>query len=949
MLKLVTVLALLILPTAQAAQIDKIIKSPNDKRSYQSFSLENEMQVLVISDPEADKAAVSLDIDVGSADNPASRPGLAHFLEHMLFLGTEKYPEAGEYQAFIQSHSGSHNAFTALENTNYYFDIAAESLEPALDRFAQFFISPLFSEKYTNRERNAVHSEYQAKLKDDGRRNFAAFKQILNPEHPGSRFAVGSLETLADNENGSVRADLLAFYQHYYSANRMTLVVLGKAPLDTLKQLVTEKFSAVENRRVSKPTIEVKRLPPNALPMQLATQSIKDIRQLSLSFPMPPAKQYWRDKPMYYISSLIGYEGEGSLLALLKREGLANALSAGYSNDSDLESSFQVGVSLTPLGLENVDRVTEYFFDFIVQLKQQGVSERIFREEKQLSAQAFQFLPRQAPSSYVVWLSQAMRDYPKANWLNAPYLLEHYKPQLIEQYLGHITPDNMLMNVQAKNISAHQRAPHYDTPYTVSKFTEQQLARWRAPRHDPALAVRAANPFVADNVSLVEASDESVTSPTEYTLSKGVRLWHMQDSEFKTPKSDLFFTLLMPAAKLDTKERLTLSLYSQLLNDKLNKTLYDARAAGIGISLYSHSRGLSVRISGYSDKQPRVIEALENLAQLRFTPERFAIVKEDYRKNLANSLKDKPYNQLISELYQILGDTADTRAKLEALASISLDDIYQMAKQYAARGELRVLSHGNIDLANAQALALKVQSTLAPAQQERVERLKSFLELPAGTELQITRAPDQNDSAQLLYLQGPSSTHLNRAATAVLSEMLSSDYYTQLRTEQQLGYIVFASNLSVRRHPGVIFVVQSPSATPQQIAASNKAFLTHFSKKLNTLSAAQLDKYKHSVSNRLSEKERTIKQRSERLWREIDLGKGRFDDRNALLASVNALSTEDLNSVWQQMLTRQISLSSLSDKLNQTEPSSQNQAAYDTIAEIRSRGADTQVIQAVVD
>ena len=104
--------------------------------------------MLLISDPKTEKAAAALDVYVGSGDDPLERAGLAHFLEHMLFLGTEKYPAADEYQRFISTHGGNYNAYTSNINTNYFFDIDEEQLEPALDRFAQFFIAPKFDQVY---------------------------------------------------------------------------------------------------------------------------------------------------------------------------------------------------------------------------------------------------------------------------------------------------------------------------------------------------------------------------------------------------------------------------------------------------------------------------------------------------------------------------------------------------------------------------------------------------------------------------------------------------------------------------------------------------------------------------------------------------------------------------------------------------------------------------------
>ncbi|WP_419590505.1 insulinase family protein, partial [Thiolapillus sp.] len=206
----------------------KVIKSKNDKRQYEYLILPNRMRVLLVSDPEADKAAAAMSIEVGSTSNPPGRQGLAHFLEHMLFMGTEKYPDVDEYSSFIKRNGGSDNAFTADNQTIYFFDIKAGKLEPALDRFAQFFISPLFDAKYVKREANAVNSEYQLKLKEDSRRIDAAEKQSYNPASPYAQFFVGNLDTLADRPGSKVRDDLIAFYQKHYSANIMGLTVVGK-------------------------------------------------------------------------------------------------------------------------------------------------------------------------------------------------------------------------------------------------------------------------------------------------------------------------------------------------------------------------------------------------------------------------------------------------------------------------------------------------------------------------------------------------------------------------------------------------------------------------------------------------------------------------------------------------------------------------------------------------
>ena len=188
----------LLLGACQFAGEQPVITSDTDTRAFRQLQLPNRLQVLLISDPGADKAAAALDVNVGSWQDPVERPGLAHFLEHMLFLGTQRYPVAGEYQSFISAHGGSHNAYTAFEHTNYFFDIDAAYLEQALDRFSQFFVAPLFTADYVDREKNAVNSEYLANIRDDNRRGFDVLRAVANPAHPFSKFSVGSLQTLAD-------------------------------------------------------------------------------------------------------------------------------------------------------------------------------------------------------------------------------------------------------------------------------------------------------------------------------------------------------------------------------------------------------------------------------------------------------------------------------------------------------------------------------------------------------------------------------------------------------------------------------------------------------------------------------------------------------------------------------------------------------------------------------
>ena len=89
---------------------EPVIKSAADEREYRHITLPNKLQVLLSSDDKTEKSSAALDVNVGHFSDPEEAPGLAHFCEHMLFLGTEKYPDEAEYNAYLNQNGGMSNA-----------------------------------------------------------------------------------------------------------------------------------------------------------------------------------------------------------------------------------------------------------------------------------------------------------------------------------------------------------------------------------------------------------------------------------------------------------------------------------------------------------------------------------------------------------------------------------------------------------------------------------------------------------------------------------------------------------------------------------------------------------------------------------------------------------------------------------------------------------------------
>ena len=280
-------------------------------------------------------------------------------------MGTKKYPEENAYSQYLSSNSGSSNAYTGSTSTNYHFDVSGKPdddgvasasnpspLYGALDRFAQFFIEPLFLASTLDRELRAVDSENKRNLQIDQWRLNQLERSLANPKHPYCQFATGNLEVLKEEPEArgiNVRQKFIEFYNKHYSANRMKLCVLGREPLDVLEAWVSEFFSDIPNKNLGPNRwTDVPPYGPKELGMQCFAKPVMDSRELNLSFPFLDEENLYETQPGRYVSHLIGHEGPGSIMSYIKSKGWANSLSAGsFPSCPGSPGVFDCQISLT--------------------------------------------------------------------------------------------------------------------------------------------------------------------------------------------------------------------------------------------------------------------------------------------------------------------------------------------------------------------------------------------------------------------------------------------------------------------------------------------------------------------------------------------------------------------------------------------------------------------------
>ncbi|GLB34808.1 putative peptidase M16 family protein [Lyophyllum shimeji] len=450
-----------------------IQKSEQDDRDYRIIQLSNGLQATLVHDAKADRAAASLDVAVGHLYDPDDMPGLAHFCEHLLFMGTEQFPRENEYSEYLAKNNGASNAYTSTSNTNYYFSVGTHALPGALERFAAFFHSPLFSPSCTSRELNAVDSEHKKNHQADMWRIFQLNKHLSKKGHVWSKFGSGNRESLSkaakdlkakglltesgilsrppsvapspipsriaspapsvastssesEADGGAVgretRRRLVEWWSKEYCASRMRLCIVGKESLDELSELAFTLFSSIPNRgRDALPMIHDHPFGPNEKGTLVSVQTIMSFHALEISFPMEYQPPFWKHKPSHFLSHFVGHEGPGSLYSYLKSKGWVTSLNSGPQNLARGFAMFKITVHLTEAGFRHYRDVIHAAFQYLALLRASKFDAFHQHEVAKVSEIRFRFAEKRRPDDYATWIAEHMAwPVPRELLLSAP-------------------------------------------------------------------------------------------------------------------------------------------------------------------------------------------------------------------------------------------------------------------------------------------------------------------------------------------------------------------------------------------------------------------------------------------------------------------------------------------------------------------------------------------------
>ena len=878
----------LALAGCQAPGLPAPIKSPIDDRAYRHVVLPNNLRALLIHAPGSDRAAAAASVARGSDRDPDAHEGLAHFVEHMLFLATEKYPKVDGFTDFVLKHGGRYRAYTANDRTTYHFQLKPDRLPEALDRFAQFFIAPRFDPDHVEREKESVQSEYQLQRKEDAWRGFAVGKQLFNPSHPGGRFNIGSRETLRHAGVPEVRA----FFEANYSADTITVAVLGPQDLDTLEALVAERFGAVVDRRLGPPPPSPPLYLAGALPASYAWRSIQDNRTLAFTFPIPPLKPHYRTKPARYIANLVGHEGPGSLHDVLSRRGWIESLAASATDFDEDNATFHIRMSMTETGEPHISEMVDLTYAWIDLIRREGVSAWRYREDARAIDLGFRFQDTMTPTATVIRAAEALPHYPSEDVLRHGYLMETFDEPMIRGFLAYLAPANALVSISAPDIDGDRTEPVFGTAWRTGPAM--------LPREvdAPFLSLPGPNPYLPEALDLALPPGPPPT-PARLPTGTAVETWHAPDTQFRTPTGRVDLQLRM-AEPMTPDDVVLATLHAELVDDAMNPRTYPARLAGLAYTVRASWTGLRIYVGGFHDKLAVLLEhVLEAFVEPHVDAAAFAVARSELAKGYASQKLRRPHEQVRETVYHLLypgiwpvDDLLDAlnRATPESLAAWRRNHLAGMAGT--------MLVHGNLLQDAARDLAALVQQRLGIVELPHVRPSARRL----ARSLRYEHRVDHDDAAYALYIQGASDGIKERARVGLIGRMLSARYFTALRTERQLGYVVQAHALPIARHPGIACVVQASTAGAREVETLTRAFLGGQRAWFRGLSEAELEPYRSGYAASLRRADRNNHDRMSRLMGDLAGRMLTFDERERLAEAVSRLTPAEVAAAYDALI-----------------------------------------------
>jgi insulysin len=811
------------------------LKSPSMQiRETKKIRLSNGMNVYLISDKLADKSACAIGVLTGSFDDPKEYPGMAHFLEHMLFKGSKKYPDESEYFKFIFDNAGSPNAFTAPDRTVYMFSINHSAFEEGLDRISHFFIDPIFDQSHIQRELHAVDQEHAKNIESDPRRIYMISKELSNKNHPNSKFATGNSETLSKIPPN----ELKNFFEKNYSSNLMTLVVYSNKSIEELQKITVDKFSQIKNLAKDPTEITEPMFLKESLQKEIFIKPITNMNTLSIEFEIDKSFANDKSKSFELIAYVLNRGQKNSLSENLKKDDLIEDITANYEKLGQNILSFSINAKLTNKGIKNKDLITQIIFEAINNIKKKSIPTYLFYEMNNISKLNYEYQSRKDAFSFVVDETMKLMDDDFSTYPDSTYLAANFDIDKFIKAINQLSFENSIIYIitdpKNLNINLTNKEKYTNAEYQVADISNDLKKTLKKNPTNSNITFPSPNPFIPTNLKVIDSKDAKIEKIIDNEFAT---IYFEKDNTFGVPEISIKLSILDPLFTNDIEKFLLKNLYVKALLDSLDSTFLAAKDAGLYPDIYGSDNSINISINGYSEKAEILLEdILKNIKNLKVSKDKFNLFLTSYRNDLESYQKIMPFYQANDYLSSILlKSNFSSTQKLSSIKNITYQNFLDFQKNLFKNSYINGFISGNLTIKDAESIYLDIKDTIAtkPFLKENHIKKQGLTLQNNGPYILHNKTSAMGNSAVLLIEQNP-LTFQNKAAQTILSQALKEAFFTELRSKQKTAYIAHAKDFEVEAALFQYFAVQSNTHDVYDLLSRFEIFIDGYLQEITT-------------------------------------------------------------------------------------------------------------------
>lgn len=871
-------------------------KSPNDKRTYDIFTLKNGIEVVTVSDPDLATSAATLSVGVGQFQDPEDAQGIAHFLEHMIFMGSEKYKKPNEYMQFISENGGSTNAFTATEQTTYLFSINSSMFSEALDRLSAAIKAPLFDPSMVEKEISAVNSEWLLARQTQQFVTQRVAVNTSNPEHPKKQLGVGNNETLSRDKETLLKS-LRSFYDEYYSANLMKLVLVGNESPRQLKAYAKKYFDGIKNKKVKRPITSIAAYREQDLLKNIYVKTKSGTPTLSLEFPLQNNRDKWKSKPNSYVSKLLNSQEENTLFSLLTDEGYIEGGSASINpNVWGADGAAFIDFVLTKKGEQNKKLIIDLTFKYIDLISLDGINKKYFDEMKAINERQFNdYTPPEALSLAVSFGSNIF-DRPLENLIDYSYVTEQFDEEAIKNVISQLQPSNLRIYHLSPTEEADIELKYADGSYRIEPIDLNNFT------NDESIPFAIKLPE-AEILSFDDSSETIIVS-NEFDVPKiiyeaqGVQVYLSQSKNHKNNKGAMQLKLMSPMTDQTPKASAEQSIILYQFFKK-NRRLLQKAYTGAGISIIPNPDeygNLGFIFLGRSLKQHQYAEDFVN-AFLSFDIKDWEL--ENAVKTIKESLEDLDEDSIVDQLF-MYNDQVNKTSRwtkdqvIEAMDNLTVADLNKAHKNFIGSSFLDVYAYGNYQPNNIVEFAKKSRLSMGETSQNDHWRYRPSFEAKAGT-ARMKKVTIAKDGVGVLdnYIY-PEKSKKVAVQLQILNKLFRPTFFNDLRTNQEVGYVASSFVSETNEYPTLSTIVVSDSNNAKQLKEKVMGFNYGFATAFQNLSNKTIQNVKKAMIEELEKKPENLFVEAEPYFDDWTDGNYSFDSVEKTIEYIESTNKDDL-------------------------------------------------------